>query len=132
MIFRVSAAATTFLALTCIAVPAFAGDAVCDSGIPCPTFVLQGKLQEIFVISHCQLISGLTCKITYNGKSPLPSEVFFTEVDSDGHPAGKKTRLIYPHLNASEQGVATFRIKTAEPAQIVLTGVWDGPWKDPY
>ena len=73
----------------------------------------------------------MTCKITYNGKSPLPSEVFFTEVDSDGH-AGKKTRLIYPNLKAGERGAATFRIHAGEPAKIILAGVWDGPWKNPY
>src|SRR5579859_1457577 len=103
---------------------AMAADSVCDNDWPtCPVFTLKGQLQDIFVISHCQFISGLTCKITYNGKSPLPSEVFFTDSDSEGH-VSKKTRFIYPHLNAGERGTATFRYKTAEPAQIVLTGVW--------
>lgn len=96
---------------------------------------MKDKLQDIFAISHCQFISGLTCKITYNGKSPLPSEVFFNEFDAQGHPLGNKTRLIYPHLNAGERGVATFMLRgvqTGEPAKVVLTGVWNGPWKNPY
>ena len=111
-------------------------DGVCDpSGFACPTFVLNDKLQDIFIISHCQFISGLTCKVTYNGKAPLPSEVFFTEFDAKGQLMGKKTRLIYPHLNPGERGTATFMLRgvqTGEPAKVVLTGAWNGPGKDPY
>lgn len=131
MITRASVIAV-FVSLACFGVPALADDACDGSPLPCPVFVLKDKLQGIFAISHCQFISGLTCKVTYNGKAPLPSEVFFTEFDAEGHRAGKRVRLIYPHLNPGERGAATFRLRSSNPATIELTGVWDGPWKDPY
>lgn len=109
---------------------------LCKNDWPaCPEFVLQDKLQQIFSLSDCQFISGITCKITYNGKLPLPSEVFFTELDDQGQALGKKTRLIYPHLNPGERGTATFMqrgVTKGWPTKVVLMGKWDGPWKDPY
>ncbi len=97
-----------------------------------PKLELSGRLREIVSFSDCKFISGLTCRVEYNGKSPLPSEVFFTEYDSAGRKLGKKTRLVYPHLKAGERGSATFRLRSLSPARIVLQGVWGGPWKDPY
>jgi hypothetical protein len=96
-----------------------------------PQIDLSPRLSEMFVISDCQWISGMTCKVTYNGKSPLPSEVFFTEFDPDGSQVGPRTRLIYPELAPGEHGAATFRVRT-HPARIFLEGTWDGPWKNPY
>ncbi|HVB88032.1 MAG TPA: hypothetical protein VNK23_15330 [Candidatus Dormibacteraeota bacterium] len=101
-------------------------------GFVIPKFELAGKLSKIFTVSRCEYISGLTCHIHYNGKLPLPSEVFFTEFDEHGKKAGPRVRLIYPKLNSGETGVATFRIRLSTPAKIVLEGEWNGPWRDPY
>jgi hypothetical protein len=97
-----------------------------------PVIELDGRLREIFAVSDCEHISGLTCRIQYNGKAPLPTSVFFTEFDAHGRQLGKRTRLIYPHLEAGESGTATFRIKSGGPAQIRLEAVGKGPWRDPY
>jgi len=103
-----------------------------DEGWCVPVMKLTGDLQKIFNITDCHAISGLTCRITYNGKLPLPSEVFFIEYDKNGDIVGKKTRLIYPELKAGERGYATFRVKSAATATIVLSGAWEGPYKNPY
>jgi hypothetical protein len=97
-----------------------------------PSFELKGNLAKIFSISNCDFISGLTCKIHYNGALPLPSEVFFMEYDEHGKQAGTRVRLIYPELKKGETGVATFRIHMVNPAKIVLEGEWNGPYRDPY
>jgi hypothetical protein len=99
---------------------------------PIPKFELTAKLSKIFTISRCEYISGLTCQIHYNGKLPLPSEVFFEEFDEHGKKAGPRVRLIYPELKPGRDGVATFRIRLSRPARIVLEGEWNGPWRDPY
>lgn len=103
-----------------------------DDGWCVPVMKLTGDLQKIFSITDCQAISGLTCRISYNGKLPLPSEVFFVELDKDGNVVGKKTRLIYPKLKPGETGYATFRINSASTVTIVLSGIWKGPYKNPY
>ena len=103
-----------------------------DVGWCVPVMKLTGDLEKIFSITDCHAISGLTCKISYNGKLPLPSEVFFIELDKDGNVVGKKTRLIYPELKPRETGYATFRINSASTATIVLSGIWKGPYKNPY
>lgn len=103
-----------------------------DHAFRVPKIELREKLAKIFSVSDCKYISGLTCRIRYNGTAPLPSEVFFTEFDDQGRKAGSRTRLIYPKLKAGERGYATFRIRLAEPAKIVLEGEWNGPWRDPY
>jgi hypothetical protein len=103
-----------------------------ESGFRVPTFQLTGKLAKIFSIQKCEYISGLTCRIRYNGAAPLPSEVYFTEFDQQGRKVGPRVRLIYPKLKPKETGVATFRIRMAEPTKIVLQGEWNGPWRDPY
>lgn len=97
-----------------------------------PKFELHGNLVKIFTVTRCEYISGLTCRIHYNGKLPLPSEVFFTEFDDHCKQAGPGVRLIYPELKRGETGVATFRIRLSTPAKIVLKGEWNGPWRDPY
>jgi len=103
-----------------------------DDGWCVPVMKLTGDLEKIFSIAHCQKISGLTCKISYNGKLALPSEVFFVELDKEGNAVGKKTRLIYPKLRPGETGYATFRINSDSTATIVLSGKWEGPYKNPY
>ena len=103
-----------------------------DEGWCIPVIQLTGDLQKVFTITDCHVISGLTCTISYNGKLPLPSEVFFIEFDKTGKVVGEKTRLIYPELEPGESGYATFRIKGGSTTTIVLTGIWEGPYKDPY
>jgi hypothetical protein len=98
-----------------------------DEGWCVPVIKLSGDLQKIFNVTDCHAISGLTCKIAYNGKLPLPSEVFFIEYDKDGLSVGGKTRLIYPELKPGESGKATFRIKSVSSTNIVLAGVWERP-----
>lgn len=103
-----------------------------DEALPLAKIELKGKLSEIFVVTGCEYISGLTCRIHYNGKLPLPSRVFFTEFDHQGREASPRVRLIYPELKPGETGRATLRIRSAEPAKIVFEGEWKGPWQDPY
>ena len=95
-----------------------------------PKIVLDSRLERIFVVSACKWISGLTCRITYNGEDVLPSRVFFTERDVEGKVLGAKVRLIYPKLRAGEKGWATFRLRSSNPASILLTGEWKGPWRE--
>ncbi|HEY4837988.1 MAG TPA: hypothetical protein VIH72_05250 [Candidatus Acidoferrales bacterium] len=97
-----------------------------------PALELRGKLAKIFSISDCEYISGLTCKIYYNGSASLPSQVFFTELDKQGRQSGRRVQLIYPRLKPRETGRATFRINLTRPVKIVLYGEWNGPWRDPY
>jgi hypothetical protein len=101
-----------------------------NDGMQLPKFELKGKLAKIFDIRDCEYISGITCRIHYNGVLPLPSRVFFAELDENGHP-GPRVRLIYPKLAPGETGRATFRIHS-HPAMILLHGEWKGPWQDPY
>ena len=97
-----------------------------------PKMELEPQLAEIFTVRRCKFISGMTCRIKYNGKAPLPSEVFFTEYDAEGKALGPRTRLIYPKLEKGETGVATFRLRSGHPARVVLAGSWNGPWRNPY
>ena len=103
-----------------------------ESGFRIPRIELGGKISQIFTVTDCEYISGLTCRIHYSGVLPLPSQVFFTEFDERGKQAGPRVRLIYPKLERGERGLATFRIRLARPAKIVLQGEWKGPWRDPY
>ncbi len=107
---------------------AFCGGALAQ--FESPGIKLDPALARIFSVDRCQWISGLTCKITYNGKGPLPSRVFFTEFDAQGRAVGPRVTLIYPHLNPSERGAATFRITSASPASLRLTAQWGGAWHD--
>jgi hypothetical protein len=103
-----------------------------NDGFPLPKFELAGKLAQSFEITDCEYISGLTCRIHYNGTFPLPAQIFFTEFDERWQQAGGKVRLNYPHLRAGETGRATFRIRLSSPAKIVLWGDRRGPWRNPY
>ncbi len=103
-----------------------------EGGSLLPKFELKGKLAKSFEITDCEYISGITCRIHFNGVFPLPSQVFFTEFDERGKQAGVRVRLIYPQLRPCETGRATFRVRLSRPAKIVLQGDWNGPWRDPY
>jgi hypothetical protein len=103
-----------------------------ESAFRYPSIDLQGQLAEIFSVTDCEYISGLTCRIHYNGKAPLPSDVFFVAYDAGGKPDGAKVRLIYPRLEPGESGRATFRIRSSSPTKLVLQGLWDGPLRSPY
>jgi len=138
---RVVAQILVSSAIALSATPAVAADHAQDcvppekpgtDGFCYPAIDLQGPLTEIFTVSGCQWLSGLTCDIRYNGKRPLPSEVFFTEFDGAGRQLGKHTRLVYPQLEAGQTGRATFRIRSDHPSRITLAGVWNGPTKNPY
>jgi hypothetical protein len=97
-----------------------------------PSMELEPRLAAIFAVTRCEFMSGMTCRITYNGKSPLPSEVYFTEYDESGKALGQRTRLIYPKLEKGESGRATFRLRASNPTRVVLSGTWNGPWRNPY
>src|SRR5436309_14997402 len=97
-----------------------------------PRIALEPRLAEICAVSRCEWISGMTCRITYNGRRPLPSEVFFTEFDARHKQLGPKTRLIYPKLKKGESGMATFFLQSDHPRHVLLTALWNGPWRNPY
>ena len=102
-----------------------------DSGFTYPVLELRGRVAEIFTFYNAEWISGLTCRIKYNGKKPLPSNVFFAEYDENGKQMSERIRLIYPKLNSGESGYATFRVKR-HASKIVIWSEGDGPWKSPY
>jgi hypothetical protein len=115
------------LALFAAILPSIAhADCKDGAGIPIACLTLEPALRKIFTIDHCEAISGLTCKIHYNGKNPLPSEVFYSDYDDHGRLLCRKpSRLIYPPLRPGETGVATFLDHCpAMPARIVLKGKW--------
>ena len=102
-----------------------------DSPFTYPMLELRGRVAEIFTFYNAAWISGLTCRIKYNGKKPLPSNVFFSEYDGNGKQISERIRLIYPKLNSGESGYATFRVK-GDASKIVLWSEGDGPWENPY
>ena len=54
-----------------------------DNGFRYPTLELKRRVAKIFDFYDAEYISGLTCWITYNGKKPLPSKVFFQNLIED-------------------------------------------------
>ncbi len=96
-----------------------------------PDIKLTGDLQKIFIVDDCHAISGLTCKITYNGKLPLPSEIYFIEYNKAGTVVGKKTRLIYPefYLKALEKGPTGKKLNKSFESRALRRGAQlvDGP-----
>lgn len=115
-----------------------------DLGFTYPKIELEERLAEILSFDKCKWISGLTCKVRYNGKHPLPRKIMMSAYNEQGtrlefsvrNQRGKrihvfKARLIYPKLDAGETGIATFRVG-GDSARIVLRGLWDGPYEDPY
>lgn len=102
-----------------------------ESGFKYPTLELKGRVAEIFSFYDAEYISGLTCRIKYNGKMPLPSKVFFSEYDSRNKETAHEVRLVYPKLKSGESGYATFKIKGI-PSKIVIWSKGDGPWESPY
>jgi hypothetical protein len=93
-----------------------------------PKIEIVGVAAEIFTVSGCSWVSGLSCDFQYNGKKPLPSRVVFFEYSEDGEIIGGPTVLVYPRL---EVGQATFRLH-ASPAKIVVHGQGPGPWESPF
>jgi len=57
------------------------GMAANDEGFCVRVIKLAEDLQRIFSITECHAISGVTCKIAYNGKFPLPSEILSIAYD---------------------------------------------------
>jgi hypothetical protein len=102
-----------------------------DSPFTYPVLELRGRVADIFTFYQAEWISGLTCRIKYNGKKPLPSKVFFSEYDETGKQISERIRLIYPKLNSDESGYATFRVK-GHASKIVIWSEGDGPWENPY
>ena len=102
-----------------------------ESGFEYPTLELKGRVAEIFSFYDAEYISGLTCRIKFNGKKPLPNKVFFSEYDNENKEISHKVRLIYPRMKSGESGYATFRI-TCHPQKIVIWSEGDGPWESPY
>lgn len=96
-----------------------------------PKIEIMGVAAEIFAVSDCRWISGLSCSIRYNGKKPLPSRVVFSEYSEGGEIIAGPTVLIYPRLEEGELGQATFRLH-ASPAKIVVEGQGSGPWESPF
>ena len=75
-----------------------------DSPFTYPVLELRGRVADIFTFYQAEWISGLTCRVKYNGKRPLPSRVFFSEYDENGKQTSERIRLIYPRLNSGESG----------------------------
>jgi len=89
-----------------------------------PTIEMEGKLGEIISVTGCEYISGMSCRITYNGKASLPSKILFTEYDASNVKAGPPTRLLYAPLEPGKSVLAMFRIRMGSPSRVVLEGVW--------
>jgi len=102
-----------------------------NSAFDYPSIQLEGIISEIFEFYDAEWISGLTCRIKYNGKAPLPSKVFFSIFDKKGKETAHKVRLIYPKLKEGQSGIATFRIK-GDPALIIIWAEGEGPYNSPY
>ena len=96
-----------------------------------PILELKGRVAEIFTFYDAEYFSGLTCRIKYNGMKPLPSNVYFSEYDSETKEISHKIKLIYPELKAGESGYATFRIN-GHPSKLVIWSEGEGPWESPY
>ncbi len=96
-----------------------------------PSIDPKGIIGEIFNFYEAEWISGLTCKIKYNGKKPLPSKVFFSAYDRRGKEISHRIRLIYPNLKNGESGYVTFRISNSANL-IVIWAEGNGPWESPY
>jgi hypothetical protein len=95
-----------------------------------PILELKGRVAEIFTFYDAEYISGMTCRIKYNGIKPLPSNVFFSEYDNESKEISHKVKLIYPELKAGESGYATFRIN-GHPSKLVIWSEGEGPWESP-
>ena len=100
-----------------------------------PALKLTGDLNIIFNIpeTDCEYISGMTCRITYNGKLPLPSEVFFVQHDENGKKLNKEP---LPYCDATLKGRDKFKLllkvylhKTGVLSANKIVFIGDGaPW----
>lgn len=99
--------------------------------LPVPRFTLVGRLAKTITIDRCEAISGLTCTIRLVVGQEIPTRMYSAEFGADGKPLGAEKRVIYPNLRPGEQGRATIWFQ-AGADRIVLRGIWNGPWEDPY
>jgi hypothetical protein len=98
----------------------------------CYGLIITGQLIDTFEFSQCDAISGMRCHIVLKKGAELPSRVFIQPLDSQNQPLGKRRRLIYPELKAGEGGWATFLGAPSGTNTVVLTGEWNGPYRNPY
>ncbi|THB68135.1 MAG: hypothetical protein D6B27_03205 [Gammaproteobacteria bacterium] len=78
-----------------------------DSGWCVPTIKQKESLGNIFTFLNCSYLSGLTCKVKYNGKQLLSQKIYYSQYNLKGEFINKKL-LIYPKLNPDEFGIVTF------------------------
>ncbi len=98
----------------------------------CYALIITGRLIDTFEFSKCDAISGMTCHIALKKGAQLPSRVFMQALDSRNQPLGKRRLLIYPELKDGEGGWATFLRVPNGAKTVVLTGEWNGQYRDPY
>ena len=98
----------------------------------CYALIITGRLIDTFEFSKCDAISGMTCHIALKKGAQLPSRVFMQALDSRNQPSGKRRLLIYPELKDGERGWATFLRVPNGAKTVVLTGEWNGQYRDPY
>jgi len=89
-----------------------------------PELELVGRLGRTLALSKCEAISGITCVIALKAGEELPSKVFISDVDSQGHESSNRIRMIYPQLKAGEQGRATIGGNVLAP-RLRLRGEWN-------
>jgi hypothetical protein len=90
---------------------------------------VKGRLAKVLEISDCNGESGMTCRIQFKADAVLPSRILVQELDVRNQPAGKRKFLPYPDLRPGEKGWASFPV---HGTTLVLTGEWQGPWRDAY
>ena len=95
-----------------------------ESGWCIPVIKLEGKLKELFTVSNCKYISGLSCKFNFNENQPPPNSIFYSQFDSKGNFLNKK-KLIYPYLNKGKSGIGTISIHES-----TTTLVFEGKWSE--
>lgn len=94
----------------------------------CPKVVFVGKAAEIFRLKECSYISGVTIKITYNGKYSYPARLKFTLFDSHGNvmEMDQKKHVFGPkYLEKGQYGIFTIQaLGNEDPSRIEIEGVW--------
>jgi len=129
MSFRTGLIAIIFIAISCLSMGAQTGSETRTQWIEtcehfCYGLIITGRLIDTLEFSKCDAISGMTCRVTLKKGVQFPSRVFM-------QPLGKKRRLIYPELKAGE-GRCTFLGAPSGTNAVVLTGEWNGPYRNPY
>ncbi len=98
----------------------------------CYGLILTGRLIDTLEFSNCDAISGMTCHVILKRGAQLPSRIFMQALDSRNQPLGKRHLLIYPELKDGEGGFATFLGTPGGTQTVVLTGEWNGPYRNSY